>query len=45
MVIFETSHEKFEDLSSLKDSEKEFELYDIQVSYYCGLYIDIYFFL
>jgi hypothetical protein len=45
LAILETFHGKSEDLSSLKDKVKEFELYDIQVLHYKELLINIYDFI
>ncbi|RGB24361.1 hypothetical protein C1646_747824 [Rhizophagus diaphanus] len=45
LAILELFHRKGEDLYSLKDKVKEFQLHDIQVLYYYDLVIDIYDFI
>ncbi|PKY32681.1 hypothetical protein RhiirB3_451042, partial [Rhizophagus irregularis] len=45
LAILGLFHRKSEDLYSLKDRVKEFQLHDIQVLYYYDLVIDIYDFI
>jgi hypothetical protein len=42
LAILEASYGKSEDLSTLKDKVKEFQLYDIKVLKYDNLFINIF---